>query len=66
MWCNNTTLATQITTFTPRKHHTNHMLFPKTPAKITFHHAQKKYQNSNSKPQATQKPPLATIHLSRD
>jgi hypothetical protein len=65
-WCNNTTLATQFTTITPQKHHTKSHVFLKTPCKTTFHHAQKKYQNTNSKSQATQKHPLATIHLSRD
>jgi hypothetical protein len=42
MWCNHTTLATQFTTTTPQKHHTNHSLFSKTPANTTHHHTQKK------------------------
>jgi hypothetical protein len=46
MWCNNTTLATQVTTATPRKPHINYSLFLKTPAKPRFATRKKNHQNA--------------------
>jgi hypothetical protein len=58
MWCNNTTLATQFTATTPQKHHTNHSLFSKSPAKSHFT-ARKK--NNKTAPQNHKQ--IETIYL---